>query len=185
MTAPAEPVPYLASPQTLSRLLGVPVDDQRMLDALAAASGRFRGQVHHSVHLVEGDEVWLDGDGSTELFLPAAPVLARPQVWVDDRELDPSEFEWSRKGILRRRAGWPDRLNCVRVLYDHGYAQIPADVQEVVIDQARVIHEITPGVQTVQAGGESVTYGVTASTGVTAQWSIAVEAYRVGKGDQA
>ncbi|TDC02603.1 mobile element protein [Micromonospora fluostatini] len=184
MTAPADP-PYLADPARLARLLGVPDDDPRMLDALAAASGRFRGQVHHSVHLVEGDEVWLDGDGSTELFLPAAPVVARPRVFVDDRELDASEFEWSRKGILRRRAGWPDRLDAVRVLYDHGYAQIPADVEEVVIDQARVIHEVTPGVQTVQAGGESVTYGSTATTGVTAQWTTAVEAYRVGRGDRA
>ncbi|MCT2279300.1 hypothetical protein M3G91_16920 [Micromonospora chalcea] len=184
MTAPAEP-PFLASATELARLLGVPEDDPDMLDALRNASRRFRGAVHHSVHKVLGDEVWLDGDGSTELFLPAAPVLARPLVEVDGQPLAAADFEWSRRGILRRRCGWPDRLGAIRVLFDHGYDPIPDDVQEAVLDQARIMAGTTPGVQTVQAGGESVTYGATATTGVTAQWSAAVEAYRVGRGDQA
>lgn len=184
MTAPAEP-PFLADPKVLARLLGVPEDDPDMLDALRRVSNRFRGQVRHSVHKVLGDEVWLDGDGSTELFLPAAPVLARPLVEVDGQALAATDFEWSRKGILRRRCGWPDRLGAIRVVFDHGYDPIPEDIQEAVIDQARIMAGTTPGVQTVQAGGESVTYGATATTGVTAQWSAAVEAYRVGRGDQA
>ncbi|MBM0205042.1 hypothetical protein JNW90_19790 [Micromonospora sp. STR1s_5] len=180
MTAPAEP-PLLASPAELARLLGVPETDPDMLDALRNASRRFRGAVHHSVHRVEGDEVWLDGDGSTELFLPAAPVLARPVVEVDGRALASGEFEWSRKGILRRHCGWPDRLDAVRVVYDHGYDPIPEDVQEAVLEQAQIMSGRAPGVRTVQAGGESVTY----EAGVSAQWTATVEAYRVGRGDRA
>lgn len=181
MTAPAEP-PLLASAAELAGLLGVPADSPKLLAALRDASRRFRGAVRHPVHKITADEAWLDGDGSTELLLPAIPVLARPLVEVDGQALEASGFEWSRTGILRRHGGWPDRLNAIRVVYDHGYDPIPEDIAEAVLDQACVMYDPRRrGVQSVQAGGTSVTYGATSSVGVTAQWTTAVEAYRLGR----
>ena len=69
-------------------------------------------------------------------------------------------------------------------MYDHGYADIPEDIQEVVIDQARALYRIDPGVQTKTVGGQSVTFGVQAAIGVTAQWTDAVERHQLNRGDR-
>ncbi|MGW1998562.1 mobile element protein, partial [Embleya sp. NPDC001921] len=98
-----------------------------------------------------------------------------------------TDFEWSSGGMLERLGGcgWPRRYRSVTVVYDHGFDPIPEGIQEVVIDQARSIAEVLPGVQSMQAGGESVTYGAAASVGVTSQWTKAVTRYRINRGDRA
>lgn len=178
---------YLADPADLAVWLGVPPDTPKLLQALAAASSRFRGAVRHPVTAVSGDVVTLDGNGRESVPLPAAPVTAVTAVELDGAPMiEGTEFSWSSDGYLRRLAGrvWPDRLRCIKVTYSHGYEVIPEDIAEVVIDQARALYTVLPGVQTRQVGGQSVTFGVQAAIGVTAQWTAAVERYRLNAGDR-
>ncbi|MFF3671692.1 hypothetical protein [Microtetraspora malaysiensis] len=181
------PIPpgLLADPDELAAMLGVPTDDRRMLAALRDASRRLIGDVRHPVALVLGDEVWLDGDGSASLLLPAAPVVAEPLVELDGQALEEGEFDWSEKGILERRGCWPRRLRCVRVVYDHGYDPIPGDIQAVVLAQAESAFRSTPGVSSMQVGGMTVSYGAAAAIGVTQQWADVVAKYTLNRGDRA
>jgi hypothetical protein len=154
---------------------------------LRAASSRFVGAVRHPVRLVENDTVTLYGDATDRLLLPAAPVVTVTAVTLDGDPLTPGTHYRVRRdaGILRRIGGvWPDWAE-VSVTYSHGYDPIPEEIEEAVIDQARTIYRVQPGVQTVQAGGESITYGAQAAIGVTSQWTAAVENYRLNRGDRA
>lgn len=178
---------YLADPADLAAWLGVSEADPRLLQSLSAASSRFRGAVRHHVSLIAGDTLTLDGSGQATFLLPAAPVVAVTSLHLDSAELeDGAEFEWSGDGFVRRLgcSVWPNRLRCITVTYTHGHAQIPADIAEAVIDQARAMYRVQPGVQSVQVGGQSVSYGAQASIGVTAQWSAAVKNHRLNRGDR-
>ncbi|MFT2014595.1 mobile element protein [Streptomyces sp. 796.1] len=172
---------YLADPAELAVWLGVPADDLRLLAALTAASRRFRGAVGHRVTLVAGDTVTLDGGGRRSLLLPVWPTIAVSSVRLDDVALvDGTDYSWSESGVLRRLGcGWPDRLRCVRGVYDHGWAVTPEDIQEVVLDQARTIYTVLPGIQSKTVGGQSVTFGAQAAIGVTDQWARAVARHKV------
>lgn len=176
----------LADPARLAIWLPVSADHPKLLEALRAASSRFAGAVRHPVRLVTGDTVTLYGDCTDRLLLPAAPVTAVTEVRVDGVLLEASGYRVRKDaGVLRRMGGvWEDWAE-IEVDWSHGWDPIPDDVQEVVIDQARTIFRVTPGVQTIQAGGESVTYGVQAAVGVTSQWTAAVEAHRLNRGDGA
>lgn len=181
------PADYLAEPSELAAWLPVGEDDPKLLAALLAASRRFRGRVGHPITAVADDEVTLDGNGRTSLLLPAAPVTAVSEVLLDGEPLvEGEDYAWSGDGFLRRLGGcvWPDRLRCIQLTYDHGYATVPEDIAEVVIDQARAMFRVQPGVQSIQAGGESVTFGAQSAVGVTAQWSAVVDKYRLGPGGE-
>ncbi|MFD0384686.1 hypothetical protein ACFQ2B_27925 [Streptomyces stramineus] len=95
-----------------------------------------------------------------------------------------TDYEWSESGILRRLGCqyWPARLGCLEAVYGHGWAEIPDDVAEVVIDQARSLYTVVPGVQSKAVGGQSVTFGAQAAVGVTSQWSAAVARHKVRTG---
>lgn len=149
---------------------------------IAEASARFRGEVRHSVSLVEDDAVWLDGGGSRALLLPAAPVVSVGTVEVEGVEVD---VEWSEAGVLRRRRGrWPDRFRAVRVVYSHGYDPVPDEVQEAVLSMARYLAVVTPGVSSMQVGGQSVsTSSANIDTTVLGPWDAVVAAYRLNRGD--
>lgn len=178
---------FLADPADLAVWLGVPETDAKLQQALNAASRRFRGAVRHPITLVSGDTEMLDGNGCESILLPAAPVTAVSAVELDGEALVADmDYSWSADGFLRRLGGevWPDRLRCLQVTYSHGYAEVPEDIQEVVIDQARALYAVQPGVQTRQVGGQSVTFGVQAAIGVTSQWTAAVERYQLNRGDR-
>ena len=179
----AEP---LADPAELAASLGVPASDPKLLWALNAASRRFRGAVRHPVSAVTGDTVVLDGNGRESVLLPAAPVTDVSSLTLDGTPLaDGADFEWSADGFLRSLGGcWPARLRCIRVVYDHGFDLVPEDIAEVVIDQARALYRIKPGVASKTVGAQSVAFGTQASIGVTAQWTAAVERYQLNRGDR-
>jgi hypothetical protein len=177
---------YLADPEELAAWLQVDATDSKLLAALGAASRRFRGAVRHPVSLVVGDTIVLDGSGAMSLLLPAAPVVDVSSVLVDGQALTAgTDYTWSTDGYLHRLgAVWPIGLRSVTVVYSHGYAEIPGDIQEVVIDQARALYAVLPGVQQQTVGAQSVTFGVQAATGVTAQWAVAVDRYQLNRGER-
>lgn len=172
---------YLADPQELAVWLGKPADDLKLLAALRAATRRFRGAVGHQVTLMTDDVVTLDGGGRRSLLLPVWPTTAVGGVVLDGVELvDGTDYSWSDTGVLRRLGcAWPDRLRCLVVTYSHGWAEVPADIQEAVIDQARSMFNVVPGLQSKTVGAQSVTFGAQAAIGVTDQWSKAVARHKV------
>ncbi len=177
----------LADPAELAIWLGKPATDPTLLAALTAASRRFRGAVRHPVTAVAGDTITRDGNGRDAILLPAAPVTAISSVVLSGTLLvEGTDYEWSADGYLRRLGcPWPSRLRCLVITYDHGWAEVPQDIQEAVIDQARSMYRVQPGVQSYTAGSESVTFGAQAAVGVTSQWSAAVTAHRLNRGDDA
>ncbi|MGW5737014.1 MULTISPECIES: mobile element protein [Streptomyces] len=179
----AGPEPLLlAEPAQLDKFLRVGVDDVQLLAALHAASSRFRGQVRHPITRVTGDVEQHDGDGTTVLHLRAAPVITVTLVEVDGVAV--TDYKVLRRtGVLKRTSGcWPADAQ-IDVTYDHGLAVVPADIAEVVVDQARVIYRVDPAIAQVSTGSDSVTFAATAAVGVTSQWSEVVAAYRLNRGD--
>jgi hypothetical protein len=178
---------YLADPADLAAWLGVAADDPKLLAALAASSSRFRGAVRHHVTHVVDDVLTLDGGGRESVLLPAAPVTAISSVELDSALLvEGTDYAWSADGFLRRLGGvwWPDRLRCLRVTYSHGYNEPPEDVAEVVVDLARALYTLRPGVQTLQVGGITTTFGTQAAVGVSQQWTTVVDRYRLNAGER-
>ncbi|MFE3326893.1 mobile element protein [Streptomyces sp. NPDC059176] len=173
---------FLAEPDELAVWLGKPADDPKLLAALRAATRRFRGAVGHDVDLLEGDEVTLDGNGRETLLLPVWPTIAVTSVRLDGEELvEGTDFSWSDAGLLRRLGYqvWPNRLRCLVATYSHGWAMIPEDIAEVVLDQARTMFAVPAGVQSKAVGGQSVTFGATAAVGVSSQWTAAVNRHKI------
>jgi hypothetical protein len=174
--------PYLATPADLATLTKLPVDSPTLLLALDRASERFRQAVGHPVHLVEDDLILLDGDGSDLLLLPAAPFT---EIVVSVDGVVVTDYTANRRGgFLRRATRWPVGLGNISVVYTHGYTTIPGGIRDAVLEQATFQVKVPAGVQQESAGGQSITWGLQASTGVTSRWSEAVEAYRLGRGDR-
>ncbi|WP_435112025.1 hypothetical protein [Nocardiopsis synnemataformans] len=181
----AIPAGLLADPEELAEVLGVPADDPKLVARVRAASRRFLGAVAPvSFTPVNGDVLWLNGDGSTTLLLPACPVRAVTAVEIDGQALDAGDFEWSAEGVLRRWSRWPDRLRSVKVTCDHGYEVVPEDVQAVVLEQAEAAWNIVKGVTSVSVDGQSTTFGTQSAVGVTQDWADAVSRYAL-RGDRA
>ncbi|MGW7473662.1 mobile element protein [Streptomyces cyaneofuscatus] len=176
--------PFLAEPAELAKFLKKPADDVQLLAALRAATRRFRGAVRHPVSLVTEDTTFVDGNGRQTLHLPAAPLVQLHQVLVDDVPLLGVKAK-RQSAVLRHPSGcWPEWAE-ITVVWDHGHAIVPEEVAEAVIDQARAIYRLDPAIQQITTGTESVSFAATAAVGVTSQWSSAVEAHRLNRGDDA
>lgn len=152
---------------------------ERLL-AIRRASGRFRGETENHVTLVEADVVLLDGNGTNKLLLPAAPVVGDVVVKVDGVDVS-AEVRVSRKNGILRRIGdyWPCDYENVEVTYSHGYpeADIPADIQDAVLEHAATMLLTHAHLAQEGAGGVQATYGPSAMVGRTQKWSDAVARY--------
>lgn len=88
-------------------------------------------------------------------------------------------------GVIRRKNGWfPDDLGNVEVNYDHGYEEIPGEIQDVVLEQAATLALHLAHLQQNSAGSTQESYVAQATVGTTSAWTAAVERYRIGKGDR-
>ncbi|MFE5853543.1 mobile element protein [Streptomyces sp. NPDC056500] len=172
---------YLADPADLALMVGKPANNPRLLIMLKNASSRFRGAVRHEVDLVEDHEVVLDGTGQETVLLPVWPTVAVTTVTLDGVLLvEGTDYAWSETGELRRLGClWPSRLRCLTVVYSHGWAVIPADIAEAVLDKAAAMVAIPIGIASKAVGGQSVTFGAQQAIGVTDQWATAVARHRI------
>lgn len=173
---------YLAEPADLGTLLDKPADDPKLLLHLRSASSRFRGAVGHRVTLVADEQITLDGNGRESLLLPVWPTTAVTSVHLDGELLvEGADYQWSHDGLLRRLGcwHWPNRLRCLHVVYSHGWAVIPEDIAEAVLDKAAAMAAIPIGVASKAVGGQSVTFGAQQAIGVTEQWSQAVNRHKI------
>jgi hypothetical protein len=135
--------------------------DQIRVDfALKAACEQVRRYLGLQVTLVAGDVVTVSGSGTTALLLPELPVVSVNSVTFDG---EPVEDWWAdESGILRRPGGWV-RWRRYVVDYDHGWAEVPADI---VSATARLASQLylsanADGIRQETIGSYSVTYAVT------------------------
>lgn len=168
----------LATPEAFAAFRGVtydPTDVQAVL-ALDSAEALIRTYCDQSFDLIEDDIVLLDGTGSRSLLLPQLPIIAVTSVSTFDEddtetELDPSEYVVTEtNGILWRKSHrdvWCRGIANVSVTYDHGYAELPADLMGAIMDiAARGLASSVGGeVQAEAIGTYSVTYADSASGG--------------------
>lgn len=147
--------------------------------ALRNSSGRFRGAVGYPVTRVANDVVYLNGDGSDTLHLPARPVDVH-SVEVDGLGLSAGvDYSVDRNGGLVRAKGFrfPDDLGNVKVVYSHGWEVVPEDIQDAVLEHAATMARTLAHLQQNSAGSTQESYGQAAMVGVTQKWSDAVEKY--------
>ena len=174
-----ESSPLLAPADDLAIKLGVTATDARLLVALRAASGRFRGAVRWQVHRVTDERLVVNGTGTRDLALPARDVVDVSRVTIHGEDVG---YDWDADGLLTRTDGrlWPRRRRAVEVTLSYGFDPIPDDIAAAVMDQAEVVYTILRGLSSKQVGGITETYGATEAVGVSEQWSSTVDRYRLG-----
>lgn len=173
----------------LAEYLGVEVTELGWLGefAIRVASEAVEGVLDHAVGLVEDDEVTLDGTGTDALLLGELPVVEVTAVFVDEVELELSDFSLARGGIIYRTfpSVWTrGRLNIV-VTYTHGWAgigdtdgdQVPMDIREAALDYAR---EVFQAGSVPPTGIASETLGAYSYTVDTASAAAASASARLG-----
>ena len=99
--------------------------------AASEATAAIRNYTNQYLELVEDDEIILDGNGGTRLFLPELPIVEVSLVVEDDETLTVSDdYKVGRHGILHRVGGarWASGIQNVEVTYSHGYATLPDDI---------------------------------------------------------
>ncbi|KAE8130217.1 MULTISPECIES: mobile element protein [Bifidobacterium] len=170
----------LALPALLAQKLDVTEDDAPMLLALDLASARFRGQTNNPISLTT-ETVTLDAHGTRTLLLPFTPLVDVQALAVGGVTYGPGGFEWSAAGILRFPDPIADRWRTVELTCTHGYAEIPQDVQEAVLDQATAMYPVLSGnaYTSYTTGTESRSFNTQLQVGYSAQWSACVQKYRV------
>ena len=175
---------YYADPSDVAARLDVDPTDPVMLRRLAAATDRLISDIGHPLHLVTDDEHFGSGDGGPTLAVPATPIVGTPTIEIDDTPVTGVQIG-RRTGLLWRDAGWPRGLENVRIVYTHGYATIPGDVQDVIIDAVEAAHSLDVGVEQVSTGGESVKFTAgLVNGGTTLAWGRVADKYRLtGNGD--
>jgi hypothetical protein len=135
----------LATFDELQMHLGRTLDDQDGAEqALQLASGAVRAYCHWEISRNKAADMQAYGDGSRNLTLATLLLRDVVSIAVDGVALATSELSWSRKGQIRRLAGWCKDSN-VDVIIDHGYDhdEMPDAITLVTLDAA-ARHLINP-----------------------------------------
>ncbi|QOP64244.1 head-to-tail adaptor [Microbacterium phage Quenya] len=162
-----------------------PTDErsQLILDGATEAIRRYCGW---NIAPAEDVTATLDGGGSV-LYLPSLKVNSVASVLVDGAPV--TDFEWSRRtGNLRRRGGghFPETWGGVVVAFNSGYAAVPADLKEVVLQVSAIALSSPTGATREQAGQVAMSWATTAP-GVSGGLSLlerdlaVVNSYRLPK----
>ena len=179
---------YLCEPATVAGLASTyynenfASEDLRVLEACRNASARFRAAVRHHVTDTGHEEFTLDGTGTRYVQLPVLnPVIERVSIYGK-----PAEARVSRRGILEFTNATPRSLGAVYVsILSSGVGEVPDDIAGPVAWAALMRVGHYPGVTSLGVGSMSATFGSTAASGVSEEWSQAVANYQIQVGDRA
>lgn len=126
---------------------------------LAAAEATVRAYCGWHIAPVRADDVvTVDGSGATVLALPTMNLRDVSEVTEDGQLVTLDTVSWSASGFLHRTAPWTTRLRGVVVTMEHGYADVPLEVQAVVLAVAARAVVSPDGVVRSQVGSVSVTF---------------------------
>lgn len=150
-----------ATPEELQTHLRLPsIDATQAAAVISAAETVIRADLDQTIDAVAADEVTLVGNGRTVINLPEMPVTAVISVTEDGTLLaDGTDYRVNRYGVLTRLCGcWPVDVD-VDVVYDHGYAVLPAILKQVCLQVAgRAWVRPSTGLAAESLGDRSVTY---------------------------
>lgn len=126
---------------------------------LEAAEAAVRAYCQWHVAPVTTETLVLDAYGGHRLFIPSNHVVAVSAVRVAGGLVDPSGYDWTSAGVLRRLGGsqWPYAGHSVEVDLTHGHdpaevAWIVAQVAERITsapDRATIIGQLSVGTRQV------------------------------------
>ncbi len=144
--------------------------------AIREASAAIENYCHQVLYAVSGDQIILDCNGGTKIFLPELPVTEVIEVLEDGALLVvDDDYKLGQHGVLHRiGANWKSGIQVIQVTYSHGYATIPEDIASVCTRAAARTYQAglraaelagVPGVQGTTLGDYSVNYGSEGSGG--------------------
>lgn len=133
-------------------------DAQTYLDGASAAVQSYCGW--HIAPVKTDETLTIDGRGGSHLWLPSKHVVNVSAVTVSGVLVDSTEYDWSEDGFLELRCGsFPTRARSITVTLTHGYAAVPADVAQVVMEVSARAKASPAGALREQAGQVSVDHG--------------------------
>ena len=157
------------------------VSDGRIQHAIDVAAARVRS--YCGWHVVGSLDcvATLDG-GERKVWLPSTHVTDVTSVTVCGEDVTDS-CEWSRRGELRLPYS-PDRLRAVVVAFESGFAEVPGELEGLLVH--RVMHEVALpfGIASQTIGSTSTTFSANVADGLgtchlTPSDKLALSAYRL------
>jgi hypothetical protein len=171
----------LATVADLEAYLGRTFDDPTTPElAIDIASDIVRSYCGHSITRILNDNIFLDGNGTKTILLPAAPVNGIDLLEIDGELLTNDKYKYSKKGWVKRTDGgiFPNNPNIIEVIYNHGYEVIPDAILGVVLSLSARITDGSSGIKQETIGSYSVTYADPAPV-LRANEQAALDAYKV------
>lgn len=163
-------------------MTGLPSSDPRLALAIKRASNRFYGDTNRQALLEQDYQERHYLDGGRTILLRAAPVVSTASVTFQadggtpyaltaaDYRLEPQA------GILRLPSSYH---GLVTIDYRAGYAEIPGDVEDAVLEHAATVAMVMAHLQQEGGGNTQASYGKEAMVGTTAKWTTAVRRYNL------
>lgn len=158
---------------------------QIILDGATAALQKYAGW-----HIAPAMPVtvYLDG-GSNLLYLPTLKLNSVESITVDGTALAATDYEWSRiTGNIRSKTltSFPDSWGGTVVVFNSGYATVPVELKQIVLQVSALALSSPTGATREQAGQVSMMWATTApgvSGGLTLlQRDLAIiDQYRIEK----
>lgn len=140
MTTPAEPV-LVSAEELVAFRSGADIDAVRLAGIVSAIRGFCGWHIGPS----KTETLILDGNGHNVLLMPTHRITDVTEVVENGVTLDPDTYEWSEKGMLRRRCGvWTMRWRGVHVTLEHGYPVVPDEIKAVVLDATTQVLATAP-----------------------------------------
>lgn len=160
--------PFISSADLAAYIKEDSVDDALATIAIDAACERVRGYVHQELGATSVVDEWIDGTGTSVLFLDAMPVnnvtavsasLDRTDTLPETLVLNTDYVVKSKHGIIKRIDGgvFPYGAQNIKVSYDYGSATVPSDARLVALQVAARIYDVGQ-IENESLGGMSATY---------------------------
>lgn len=149
----SEPATELADPGQLTEWRD---GDPALL--LAAAEAAVRTYCGWHIAPTRTDTFVVNGTGATVLPLPTMHLTAVDSLTEDGAEVEVANVQWSAAGYLYRPAPWTTRLRGVSAQVQHGYADVPLEVQAVVLSVAARGAATPDGAVRQQVGSVSLSF---------------------------
>ena len=130
-------------------------DPQQALDAALAAVRAYCGW-HIVPSISETVNVW--SPGGQRLFLQTRNLTAVISVIQDGATVSASTYTFERRGVIRRTSGCFSLRTPAAANITHGYAELPADVKDVVLALAEQSISDTRGLASKSVGPFSENY---------------------------
>jgi len=138
--------------------------DTRSDIILAGATKAIQNFCGWNIAPAEDLVIYLDG-GTAELFLPTLKLNSVESITVEDVPLADTDFEWSRiTGNVRRKdlSAFPEVWGGIVVDYNSGYAAVPEELKQIVLQVSALALSSPTGATKEQAGQVAMSWGTTA-----------------------